>query len=259
MGVNLLVEGAPIRRSRPPHRQIVISHPALTLPLSSDQSSPEEGETKHKSSDQESRDVSFCRSGKENRAVAEKKRQPASSTPKRQHGGEREVQKSAYVRRSCRSLVSEQPVPLHTEPQRKAQRLGLGVSGATLVPWSLSFSLNRSHSMAHCKCQPSPGHESHMTRASPAQISFERHQRTSAPIFPSLKGPLPTLEVFSLRPNVVARTAVVHNRHLSSHSGIHSHPLVVCSRRRSMAKLKAESREEHKPQQCQRLNVSKQS
>lgn len=246
MGVNLLVEGAPIRRARPPHKQTVISHPPLTIQFSSDQPSPEEGETIHKSSDQESCNVSFCRSGKENRAVGEKKRQPASSTPKREHGRGREVRKSAYVRRSCRSLVSEQPVPLHTEPQRKAQRLGLGVSGATLVPWSLSFSLNRPHSMAHCKCQPSPGHGSHITRASPPQIAFERQHRTSTLVFPSLKGPLPTLEVFSLRPNVVAGTAALHNPHPSSHSGIHSHPLVVCSRRQSMAKLKAESREEHK-------------
>lgn len=236
------MEGAPIRRSRPPHRQTVISHPPLTIQFSPDQSSPEEGETIHKSSDQKSCNVSYCRSGKDDRDIGEKKRQQASSTPKREHGWGREVRKSGYVRRSCRSLVSEQIVPLHTEPQRKAQRLGLGVSGATLVPWSLSFSLSRPHSLADCKCQPSPGHGSHITRASPPQISFERHHRTSTLIFPSLKGPLPTLEVFSLRPNIAAGAAA----HPASHFAVNSHQLVVCSRRQGMARLKAESREEHK-------------
>ncbi|XP_044037991.1 tubulin monoglycylase TTLL3 isoform X2 [Siniperca chuatsi] len=65
VGVNLLVEGAPILRSRPPlHRQTVISNPALTIQFPSDQSSPEEVQTTHKTSGQKFPAVStFRRSG----------------------------------------------------------------------------------------------------------------------------------------------------------------------------------------------------
>lgn len=247
VGVNLLVEGAPIRRSRPPHRQAVISNPPLTIQFPSDQSSSEEVETIHKSSGQESSKVSgFCRSGKENRAVGEKKRQLTSTTPKRERERRTEVQKTSYVRRSCRSLVSEQPLAVHAEPQRKAQRLGLGVNGATLVPWSLSFSLSPPYSMARCKYQPSPGHGSHISRSFLPQTAFERQHRTSTQVFPSLRGPLPTLEVFNLRPNIVAETTGFLNPHMSSHFSVHRHQLILCSRRQSVAKYKGECREEHK-------------
>uniref|UniRef100_A0A8C2XKK6 Tubulin tyrosine ligase-like family, member 3 n=1 Tax=Cyclopterus lumpus TaxID=8103 RepID=A0A8C2XKK6_CYCLU len=176
MGVNLLVEGAPIRRSRPLlHRQTVTSNPTLAVQLPLDQSLSEKVETTHKPSGQRSYAVSaFRHSGKENRAAGEKKR-------------------------PCRSRTCEQPLVVHTEPQRKAQRLGLSLvaNGATLL-----------------------------------------QHRTPTCGFPSLRGPLPTLEVFSLQPNIVAATSPCRNPNVSFHPSVHMHQLFLCSRRQSMAKFK---------------------
>ncbi|KAG8007885.1 Tubulin monoglycylase TTLL3 [Nibea albiflora] len=129
VGVNLLVEGAPIRRSRPPlNRQNIISNQAVTIQCPSGKPSSEEVETAHhKASGQKSSAVStfqLPRSGKENRAAGEKKRQLISASPKRECEGRTEVQNTSCVRRSCRGLVSEQPLVLHTEPQRKARTIG---------------------------------------------------------------------------------------------------------------------------------------
>lgn len=245
VGVNLLVEGAPIRRSRPTYRQNVISNPPLTIQFPSEQSLSVEVETTLKSSGQESSKVpAFCCSGKENRPVGEKKRQLTSTSPKRECKGRTDAQNTSYVRRSYRSIVSEQSLAVQTEPQRKAQRLGLGVSGATLVPWSLSFSCSPPHSMSLCKCQPNPSHGSHVSRSLLPQAAFEHQHRTSTRVFPSLSGPLPTLEVFSLRPNIVAGTTTFRNPQMSSHFSVHRHQLLLCSRRQSMAKRGC--REEHK-------------
>lgn len=247
--MNLLVEGSPIRRSRPPlHRKIVISNPSLTIQLPSDQSPSEEVEMTQKPSGQKSSAVSvFRRSGKENRAVGEKKRQLISTSPKRDREGRTEVQNTSCVRRSCRNLASEQPVVVHTEPQRKARRLGLchGANGATLVPRSLSFSLSPPHRMSDCKSQPNPGHGSHISRSFLPQTAFEPQHRTSTRIFPSLQGHLPTLEVFSLRPNIVAGSAACRNPNLSSHPSVHRHQLSLRSRRQSMARYKGECTGEH--------------
>lgn len=250
VGVNLLVEGAPIRRSRPPlHRQTVISNPHLTIQFPSDQSPSEEVETTQKPSGQKSSAVSgFRRSGKENRDVGEKKRQLTSTSPKRGREGKTEVQNTSCVQRSCRSLVSEQPLVVHTEPRRKARRLGLslGANGATLVPRSLSFSLSPPNRMSDCKSQPNPGHGSRISRSFLPHTAFEPQNRTSTRIFPSLRGPLPTLEVFSLRPNIVAGSTACRNPNLSSHPSVHRHQLFLHSQRQSMAKYKGECTGEHK-------------
>ncbi|XP_070758857.1 tubulin monoglycylase TTLL3 [Enoplosus armatus] len=250
VGVNLLVEGAPIRRSRPPlHRQTVISNPALTIQFPSDQSSPEEAESTHKPSGQKSSAVSaFRHSGKENRAVGEKKRQLTSTSPKREREGRTEVQNTSCVHRSRRSLASEQPLVVQTEPQRKARRLGLslGANGATLVPRSLSFSLSPPHSMSDCISLPSPGHGSRNSRSFLPQTAFEPQHRTSTRVFPSLRGPLPTLEVYSLRPNIVAGSTACRNPNLSSHLSVHRHQLFLRPGRQSMAKYKRECAGEHK-------------
>lgn len=247
MGVNLLVEGAPIRRSRRTYRQMVISNPPFTIQSPSEQSSSVEVETTMKSSGQESSEVSaFCYSGKENRAVGEKKKTLKSASPKQECKGRTEVQNTSFVRRAHRSVVSEQSLAVQTETQRRTQRLGLGISGAALIPWSLSFSFSPSHRMPLCKCQPSPSHGSHFSRSLLPQTAFERQHRTSTQMFPSLSGPLPTLEVFSLQPNIVAGTTTFHNPYMSSHSSLHRNQLVLCSRRQSMAKYKRGCREEHK-------------
>ncbi|XP_051270312.1 tubulin monoglycylase TTLL3 isoform X2 [Dicentrarchus labrax] len=251
VGVNLLVEGAPIRRLRPPlHRQTVISNPPLSIQFPSDQPLSEEAETTHqKPSVQKSSTVlAFHRSGKENRAVGEKKRQLISVSPKRECEGRTEVQNTSCVRRSCRSLASEQPLVVHTEPQRKARRLGLslGANGVTLVPRSLSFSLSPPHSTSDCKSQPNPGHGSHISRSFFPQTAFEAQRRTSTRVVPSLRGPLPTLEVLSLRPNIVAGTTACRNPNMTSHPSIHRHQLFLCSGRQSMGKYKRECAGEHK-------------
>ncbi|XP_033483383.2 tubulin monoglycylase TTLL3 [Epinephelus lanceolatus] len=247
VGVNLLVEGAPIRRSRPPfHRQTVISNRPLTIQFPSDQSSSEELETTHKASGQKSYTVpAFHRSGKENR---EKRRQVTSTSAKRECEKRTEVQKTSFVRRSSHSVACEQPLVVHTEPQRKARRLALslGATGATLVPRSLSFSLSPPHNMSECKSQASPGHGSHISRSFIPQTAFEPQHRTPTRVFPPLRGPLPTLEVFSLRPNIVARTTDCRNPNLSSHPSVHRQQLFLCSQRQSMSKLKGEHTWEHK-------------
>uniref|UniRef100_A0A8D0B2B3 Tubulin tyrosine ligase-like family, member 3 n=1 Tax=Sander lucioperca TaxID=283035 RepID=A0A8D0B2B3_SANLU len=169
VGVNLLVEGAPIRRSRPPlHRQTVISNPPLTIQFPPDQSSSEEVE------------------------------------------------------------------------------MTLGANGATLVPRSLSFSLCPPHSMSDCTSQANPGHGSHISRSFLPQTAFKPQHRTPTRVFPSLQGPLPTLEVFSLRPNIVAGSTACCNPNMSSHPSHHRHQLFLCSQRHSMAKYKGEFTGEHK-------------
>ncbi|KAM9859394.1 tubulin monoglycylase TTLL3 [Aulostomus maculatus] len=144
VGVNLLVEGAPIRRPRlvlP--RPTLTSTAPLTMHLPSDLSSSEELETTHKRQKFPPVKAS-CHSAKENRALGEKKRQLTSASPNREQDGRTVVLNNSNVRRSCRSLVSDQPVvaAVHTEPQRKARCLGLTFGGnrAALIPRSLSFS-----------------------------------------------------------------------------------------------------------------------
>ncbi|XP_018536092.1 tubulin monoglycylase TTLL3 isoform X1 [Lates calcarifer] len=251
VGVNLLVEGAPIRRSRPLlNRQTVISNALLTIQFPSDQTSSEEVETTHKPSGQKPHaGAAFRHSGKENRAVGEKKRQLTSTSPKRAREGRTDIQNTSYARRSCRSLVSEQPLVVHTEPQRKARRLGLslGANGATLVPRSLSFSLSPPHCVPHGKTQPSPGHgSSHISRSFLPQTAFEPQHRTSTRVFPSLQGPLPTVEVLSLRPNIVTGTVACRNPNLSFHSSLQTNHLFIRSHKQSMDKYKGDRAEEHK-------------
>ncbi|KAM6947935.1 tubulin monoglycylase TTLL3-like [Lycodopsis pacificus] len=246
VGVNLLVEGAPIRRSRHlPHRQTV-SNPTLSMQFPLDQSS-EKVETTRKPSGQRSYAVSaFRHSGKENRAAGEKNRQLTSTSSKREPEERADVQNTSCVRRSCCSLACEQPLVVHTEPQRKAQRLGLslGANGVTLVPRSLSFSLSPPHSMSDCKSQANPGHGSHISRSFLPQRAFELQHRTPNRGFPSLRGPLPTLEVFSLQPNIVAGTTACRNPNVSSRPSVHRHQL-FCSRRQSMDAFKEECTGEH--------------
>nr|XP_046239945.1 tubulin monoglycylase TTLL3 [Scatophagus argus]XP_046239946.1 tubulin monoglycylase TTLL3 [Scatophagus argus] len=244
VGVNLLVEGAPIRQSRPSQKQTVISNPPLSIQFPSNQSQREEVETTHEPPGQRSSAVAaFRRSGKENKAVGEKKRHLTStSSPKRECEARTQVQNTSYVRRPCRNLASELPLMVHTEPQKKARCLGLGpgANGAALVPWSLSFSFNPPHRMSHSTSEPSPGHGSQMSRSFLPQTAFEHQHRTSVRVFPLLQGPLPAVEVFSLRPNVGAGTAACRNQKMSCHPSIHRHQLLLCTRRQSTDKHKGQ-------------------
>ncbi|XP_040015747.1 tubulin monoglycylase TTLL3 isoform X2 [Xiphias gladius] len=253
VGVNMLVEGAPVRRSMPLlHRQTVICNAPLTVQFPSDHASSEEVDTTHKPSGQKPHAVAdFGHSGKENRAFGEKKRQLTSTSPKRACKGRTDIQhtqNTSCVRRSCRSLASEQPLVVHSEPQRKARRLGLslGANGETVVSRSLSFSLGPPHSMPHCKTHPNPGYGSQIPRSFLPQKAFEPQHRTFTHVFPSLKGPLTNLEIFSLRPNIVAGTVACRNPNLSSHPSQHRHHLFLRSHRQSVAKYKGDSTGGHK-------------
>lgn len=245
MGVNLLVEGAPIKLSRPLfQRPMVICNPPLTVPFTADQASSGKAEMSHQklSGYKHSSVPTLPCSGKENRAAGEKKRQLRSTSPKREKEVKAEVQDPSCIRRSCRSLASEQPVMVHTEPQRKARRLGLNLSAkrTTLVPRSLSFSLTDPHSISESKCQTGRGQRSHMSRSLPPQTAFEPQHRTSAHVFRSLQCPLPTLEVFSLRPNIVAAPTAWCGPNLSSQPNAHKHHFLLCSQRKNMAKYREE-------------------
>ncbi|XP_029990490.1 tubulin monoglycylase TTLL3 isoform X2 [Sphaeramia orbicularis] len=249
VGVNLLVEGAPIRRSRPLLKQSFISSLPLTIQFSSDQSSTEELEATRKPSGQKAYSRSANRhSDKENRAIGEKKRQLKSTSPKREPEGRAGFQMSSCVCRPRHSLIPEQPSVIHTEPQRKARRLGLSLSsnGATVVPRSISFSLGLPNSMSDGKAKSKPSHGSHISKSFLPHSASEPQHKTSARVFPSLQGPLPSLEVFSLRPNIVAGTAPRHNPNLSSLSSYHRNWLFVLPYRQSTAKSKVDCRVEPK-------------
>lgn len=232
VGVNLLVEGAPVRRPQPLHqRQTAISNPPLTIQFHSEQKPSS-------SSSEEEAEASLP--DKENREVGEKKTEATSASSKRVREGRTDIQikqNASLVRRSCRSLVCEQP------PQRKARRLGLGLSlgrtnRASLVPRSLSFSLSPPQSfLPQCKTG------SHIPRSFFPQAAFEPQQKTtsSTRACPSLQGPLPTLEVLSLRPNIVAGTVVCHNNSgLTSHPGLRRHHLLLHAHRQKAAECKGE-------------------
>lgn len=226
-----------MRRPRPfLHRQTAISNAPVTIQFRPEQKPSEE--------------VEPSLSGKENQVAGEKKTQPTSTSSKRAREGRAEIQNkknTSSVRRSCRSLLSEQPLVVHIEPQRKARRLGLsqGTNRVTLVPRSLSFSRSPPHSLPQCKTQSSPGQGSHIPRSFFPQAAFEPQHKTTR-VFPSLQGPLPTLEVLSLRPNIVAGTVVCHNPGLSSQPSLHKHHLLLHSHRQCVAKIKGECKGEHK-------------
>ncbi|XP_034442088.1 tubulin monoglycylase TTLL3 isoform X1 [Hippoglossus hippoglossus] len=240
VGMNLLVEGTAVRQLRPLlQRQSLISNAPLTTQLPSDHSSSEEAETSHSNPSPHKPHMisAFRRSDKENSAIEEKKRQPTSTSPKRVREARTDIQNTqnaSCVRRSCQSLGSEQPLTVHTKPQRKVQRLGLrlGANGPTLVPRSLSFSLSPPHNTLHCKSQPIRGHGSHISRSFLPQTASEPQHQASTRVFPSLQGPLPTLEVFSLRPNIVAGAVGFHN----TNSSIHRHHSFLCPHRQTRAK-----------------------
>lgn len=242
VGMNLLVEGVPIRRSRPLlHRETIISNTPFTFP--SDQSSSQEVETEHKVPVQKPHTITlFKRSGKENRVVGENKRQLTSVSSKKEGEGRTEVPSvPSCVRRACHSLPYEPSVVVHTEPQTKARRLALslGAKKTSLIPQSLTFSLSPVHNMPDCKTQANPGHRSHLSRSFLPQAAFESH-KTSTHVFHSLR-PLPTLEVFSLRPNIVGIAR--RNTTLPSHP---RHQSFLYSHRQSVLKCKGDSAGEDK-------------
>ncbi|KAF7659892.1 hypothetical protein LDENG_00291510 [Lucifuga dentata] len=252
LGVNLLVEGAPIRSSRPlaPHRHPVISNPPQSIQPPSEQSSSERHEKTEKSLDHKSYAVSQPhRLDKENRSVGEKKRQLPLTSPNREHEGRTVSHSTSFGRRSCRSQAFEQSLVVHTEPERKARCLGLSLinNRASLVTRTLSFSLSPPYSISDSKTQASPVLRSQLSRSYLAQTAAEPQHRTHTWASSSLQGPLPSLEVFSLRPNIVAGTVTSHYPAFSSHSSFHRHRFFLHSSHSSrMVKKQEVAQEEYK-------------
>ncbi|XP_068171562.1 tubulin monoglycylase TTLL3 isoform X2 [Antennarius striatus] len=235
MGLSLLVEGARLRRLRPAHRQTVLSNLPITIPT--DQSSSQEDETAQKPSGQIFPASSFHCSCKGKKKQLSSK----SASPKRGHRGTTEVHNTSHVCKSHFSLAFEQPLVIQSEPQRKAQRLGVGTNGISVVPWSLSFSLSSRHGTSGCKRQMKPDHDLHISRTFLRHTAVEPRQRTSSQVVPSLQVPLPALKVFSLRPNIAS--GIVANR--SPQTCIHNHQSFLCTRRQSKFRFKGEHKEEH--------------
>lgn len=238
LGVNLLVEGAPVKRSH--YRQSFTSNSPLTHRVHPDQSSAPEVEARHKQSSQKLHVVAdFHLLGKENQ---EKKRQVTSTCPKRERDVKSELQSTCHVRRSSGNAAHEQTTGAHTEPQRKAWRLGLRrrISPATLVPRSLSFSVDPPYSTSEGKHQSIPRHASQMSRSFLSQRSSEPQQRISPRVIPSFQGLLPNLEAFRLQPNLVTGTNVCHSSAFLSHPRIHIHQLCLNSQRQVRARHKGE-------------------
>ncbi|XP_053297907.1 tubulin monoglycylase TTLL3 [Pleuronectes platessa] len=240
VGMNLLVEGTAVRQLRPLlQRQCFISNAPLSTQPPSDHSSSEEAETSHSNPSPHKPHMisAFCRSDKENSAAEEKKRQLTSTTPKRVREARTDIQNTqnaSCVRGFCQSLGSEQPLTAHTKRQRKVQRLGLrlGANGPALVPRSVSFSLSSPHDALHGKSQPIRGHGSHISRSFLPRTAMEPQHQASTRVLPSLQGPLPTLEGFSLRPNIVAGAVGFHN----TNSSIHRHHSFLRPHRQTRAK-----------------------
>lgn len=244
-GVSLLVEGAQIRRPR--HslpRQTVLSNAPLNIQFPSEHSSSEEVEMTHKS--QKSCAVKpFCRSGKENQSLQEKKRQLISAAPKREREGRALVRNGSCGLRSCRSLLSEQTVVVHTDPRKKARCLAMSIggNGATLVPRSLSFSLLPPCTISDCSPLSKPSHGSHNSRGFLPQSTCDPQHRTSTRTFSLLRGRLPALEVLSLRPNIVTGTIACHNPTFSTHSSFHRQELLHRSYRQITCKHKGKNKD----------------
>lgn len=233
VGVNLLVEGLPVRRLRHLlHRQSVTLRAPIIFP--SVQSTSEEADTGQKP-----------RVGKENRAARKKKRQSASVSPKKESEAREQAPTTCCVGRAWRSLASEQPLVLHAEPQTKARRLTLtlGASRATLVPQTFSFSPNRLKSVADAgKAQCKQGRPSHVSRPFLPHTAHEHQHKTSTRDVPSLRGSLPALEVFRLRPhNFASRNSIV-----PSQSSLHRHQLLLCCDKGSVAKWKGNCTGKHR-------------
>ncbi|KAM8915397.1 tubulin monoglycylase TTLL3 [Spinachia spinachia] len=220
VGVNLLVEGAPVRRSR--HR--LHKHTGFPSPILATHFPPDQSQ---KTSSQTYALDAFCHSGKEKQTAVEKKRQRTKTSFRLEREGRTDVQNTSRV---------DAPLMVHTEPQRKAQRLGwgLGAKVPTLVPRSFSFSLG---------APVNTGHQPLVSRSVLPQTAFRPQQRSPVGGFPSIPGPLPTMEVFSLRPRIVSGTSACRNPRSFTHHSVRRRPLFLRPQRQSMARFTEEEHE----------------
>ncbi|XP_028302337.1 tubulin monoglycylase TTLL3 isoform X2 [Gouania willdenowi] len=192
VGVKLLVEGSPIRQTRPLlHRRTC--------------SSPQELENRHNSQRQNSNRITkILPSDKENQ---EKSKLRKSAPSKKEFEMRADVHPNLQP---YRSLTCQQLSVAHTEPGRKAQQIGLSAKATTLVPRSVSFSFQHPQSMSKGKVQSSADQKKPFSQSSFPKMSVPQ-QTTSTRAIPSFKDGLPCLDVLQLQPKVVKTTQICHS------------------------------------------------
>lgn len=196
VGVNLLVEGAPIRRSKPPHRL-----PAIPNPPNGAQFHPDQPPVSKMTV------PTWKTSGDEaSRASAAVSATAATFLPSDKENQTAAVPKVSRVRRSLRGRGCMS----HSEPRRKSQRLGLVDSCAPLVPWNLSFTLSPPDRAppagGQSRLQPPVSHTSRLSLSQCAALERKsRSTTTRHQALPALEGSLHTMHVLSLRPNIGGR------------------------------------------------------
>lgn len=221
--MNLLVEGAPLRpvQSKPaPRKHSTFSNPILQADPSPSANPPAAVERSHsdvpKTTATMERRTSFkCNaasaaqhSGKKNRSAGEKKAPlPSLSAKSREHEGRAQSSRTPGLgRRSHHRSAPECPVVLNsnTEPRQKARHPGLirNHSGVPLVPRTLFCSLEpHTHRMSEAKPKTVASFEPQRSRSYILQRALKPHHRALPQGLPALSGPMPALEVFSLRPD----------------------------------------------------------
>ncbi|KAM6980768.1 tubulin monoglycylase TTLL3 [Aplochiton taeniatus] len=201
VGMNLLVEGAPLRRARttPLHKTSVAPVPHLRTQLPLNQSaSGEAGRVVQPSNHKLSTASSRQPSGKENQSGGVKK--PAKRESQRRV---LEFQR-ASAPSSCPRLATERPLLTHTEPQRRTRHLGMSLSCGgplRLVPKTLSCSFSPpSLRMSDSQSRPGPTRGLRTSRPFLPQMGQGAPRRAPPRDLPSLFGPISALKVFRLQP-----------------------------------------------------------
>lgn len=241
-----MVEGVPIKRPRlPPQRTFVIHAPPLTTQLPSEQSPSEEAErTTQPSCHRPSAVPARHPSGKENQSDGVKQRQPSSASLKRESDVRTvDHQNISTASRSCRRLAREQSL---VEPQKRARRLGLSLSGggALLVP--RTYSLIPPCGMLNYKPQPSLVLGPQMSRRFLPQTALEPQRKALPRGLPSLSSSLPAVEGVRLHPSTLTGALDSRCASFSFHPSLRRHQILPHFHRQTMTKYQGGGTGEHK-------------
>lgn len=256
VGMKLLVEGAPLRpvRSRPaPRKRFTFSSPVPANPSSVERRPPSyvPKTTTDKQPSFKSNAASAAQhSGKKNLTSAgeKKTRLPSLSAKSREHEGKSPSSKTPGLgRRSHHRSAPECPVVLNTERRQKARHLGVSQShgGVPLVPSTLFCSLDPSaQHPSEAKPQAKVGFEPQSSRTYNLQRALKPHGRALPQGLSSSSGPLPALEVYSLRPSSLPGERC--GPALLSHHSLHRYKL--SSHRQTLSKYNGVAK--HKTADC---------